>query len=49
MRQAIRLPLIVRRQGRLSWINITNTQGYLLTRSVGFEALPGQRSSLVQV
>ena len=47
--QEIRLPLITRRQGRLSWIEITNTQGLLQIMSLGFETRPGQRSSLTQV
>ena len=47
--QEIRLPLITRRQGRLSWIEITNTQGFLQIMSLGFETRPGQRSSLTQV
>lgn len=47
--QEIRMPLITRRQGRLSWIEITNTQGFLQIMSLGFETRPGQRSSLTQV
>ena len=47
--QEIRMPLITRRQGRLSWIEITNTQGLLQIMSLGFETRPGQRSSLTQV
>ena len=47
--QEIRVPLITRRQGRLSWIEITNTQGFLQIMSLGFETRPGQRSSLTQV
>jgi hypothetical protein len=49
MLQEYRLPLITRRQGRLSWLEITNTQGYLKIMSVGFEARAGQRANLVQV
>lgn len=48
MRQDIRIPLITRRQGRLSWLEVTNTQGYLMLKSIGFENRAGQRSSYVQ-
>ena len=49
MNQEIRIPLISRRQGRLSWIEITNTQGFISVMSLGYEARAGQRSNLVQV
>jgi len=49
MTQELRLPLLVRRQGRLSWIKVTNTQGFISVMSVGFETRPGQRANLVQV
>ena len=49
MKQDIRLPLITRRQGRLSWLKFTNTQGYAMVRSIGLENRAGQRASLVQV
>ena len=48
MRQDIRIPLITRRQGRLSWLEVSNTQGYLMLKSIGFENRAGQRSSYVQ-
>lgn len=47
--QQIRLPLISQRNGRLSWLQITNTQGFLELLSAGFEVRPGMRGSLVQV
>ena len=49
MEQQYRLPLITRRQGRLSWLELTNTQGYMRIMSVGYEARAGQRANLVQV
>ncbi len=49
MTQELRLPLITRRQGRLSWIEVTNTQGFISVMSVGYEARAGQRSNFVQV
>lgn len=49
MNQEFRLPIISRRQGRLSWLQITNTQGFISVNSVGYEARAGQRSNLVQV
>jgi hypothetical protein len=49
MVQEYRLPLITRRQGRLSWLEVTNTQGYISVMSVGYEARAGQRANLVQV
>jgi hypothetical protein len=49
MRQELRLPLITRRQGRLSWLEVTNTQGFISVMSVGYETRPGQRANLVQV
>jgi hypothetical protein len=49
MQQEFRLPLISRRQGRLSWIKVTNTQGFISVMSVGFETRPGQRANLIQV
>jgi hypothetical protein len=49
MLQEYRLPLMTTRQGRLSWLEITNTQGVINIMSAGFEARPGQRSNLVQV
>jgi hypothetical protein len=47
--QAYRVPLITRRQGRLSWLEITNTTGFIQIKGVGFENHAGQRGSLVQV
>ena len=49
MPQEFRIPLLVRRQGRLSWIKITNTQGFISVMSLTFEMRPGQRSNLIQV
>jgi hypothetical protein len=49
MLQEQRLPLISRRQGRLSWIKLTNTQGLLTARTLGYETRPGQRANLTQV
>ena len=49
MEQEYRLPLITRRQGRLSWLELTNTQGHMRIMSVGYEARAGQRANLVQV
>ena len=49
MLQEFRLPLMTIRQGRLSWLEITNTQGTINVMSAGFETRPGQRSNLVQV
>ena len=49
MEQQYRLPLITRRQGRLSWLELTNTQGYISVMAVGYEARAGQRANLVQV
>ena len=49
MLQEQRLPLIARRQGRLSWIKLTNTQGLLTARTLGYETRPGQRANLTQV
>lgn len=49
MLQEFRLPLMTTRQGRLSWLEITNTQGTISIMSAGFETRPGQRSNLVQV
>jgi hypothetical protein len=49
MLQEQRLPLITRRQGRLSWIKVQNTQGLLSMRTLGYETRPGQRSNLTQV
>jgi len=43
------LPLITRRQGRLSWLEVTNTQGYISVMAVGYEARAGQRANIVQV
>jgi hypothetical protein len=47
--QELRLPIIARRQGRLSWLQVTNTQGYITIMSAGLETRPGQRSNLIQV
>lgn len=47
--QELRLPIIARRQGRLSWLQVTNTQGYISIMSAGLETRPGQRSNLIQV
>jgi hypothetical protein len=49
MQQEFRLPLITRRQGRLSWLKVTNTRGFISIMSVGFETRPGQRANLIQV
>ena len=49
MTQDYRFPIITRRQGRLSWLNITNTTGVIKIRGIGFENHTGQRGSLVQV
>lgn len=45
--QSIRIPLITRRQNRLSWLEVTNTQGYIQITTAGFEVRPGMRSNLV--
>ena len=47
--QFARLPMITQRQGRLSWLKLSNTQGVMQIYGVGFEARPGQRSNTVQV
>ena len=47
--QEFRMPLVTRRQGRLSWLKVTNTQGFVSVMSVGFELRAGQRSNLIQV
>jgi len=49
MTQDYRFPIITRRQGRLSWLNITNTTGVIKVKGIGFENHTGQRGSLVQV
>lgn len=49
MTQELRLPLIVGRQGRLSWLKIENTQGFISIMSAGFEVRPGQKANLVTV
>jgi len=49
MTQELRLPLIVGRQGRLSWLKVDNTQGYISIMSAGFEVRPGQKANLVTV
>jgi hypothetical protein len=49
MPQEFRLPLVTRREGRLSWIKVTNSQGFISVMSLGFETRPGQRSNLIQV
>ena len=49
MTQELRLPLLVRRQGRLSWLKVTNTQGFISLMSLAFETRPGQRANFVQV
>ena len=49
MYQEYRFPLLTRRQGRLTWLQLTNAQGYLKLMSIGAEARMGQRSSLVTV
>ena len=49
MAQDYRFPIVTRRQGRLSWLNITNTTGFIQIKGIGFENHAGQRSSLVQV
>jgi hypothetical protein len=49
MNQELRIPIISRRQGRLSWLQITNTQGFISVMSLGYEARSGQRANLVQV
>ena len=48
MPQDIRIPMITQRQGRLSWLQLTNTQGYLMLKSIGFENRAGQRGSTIQ-
>jgi len=48
MTQDIRIPMITQRQGRLSWLSLTNTQGYLMLKSIGFENRAGQRGSTIQ-
>lgn len=49
MNQEYRIPLVTRRQGRLSWMKVTNSQGYISVMSLGYETRPGQRANLVQV
>jgi len=49
MTQELRLPLITRRQGRLSWLEVTNSQGFISIMSLGYEARAGQRANLIQV
>ena len=48
MPQDIRIPMITQRAGRLSWLQLTNTQGYLMLKSIGFENRAGQRGSTIQ-
>jgi len=47
--QEFRMPIITRRQGRLSWLKVSNTQGFISIMSVGLEVRQGQRSNLIQV
>lgn len=47
MPQDIRIPMITQRHGRLSWLKLTNTQGYLMLKSIGFENRAGQRGSVI--
>lgn len=49
MVQFFRLPLITRQKGRLSWFQITNTQGLIQINGVGAEARAGDRGSFTQV
>lgn len=49
MRQTFRLPVITRRKGRLTWMRVDNTQGFMEVNGVGFEARAGDRTSLIQV
>lgn len=49
MDQDYRLPLLFRRKGRLLWLKIDNSQGFLSINSIGGEARAGDRSSLIQV
>lgn len=47
--QQFRLPVITRRNGRLQWMKIDNTTGYIRVNGVGFESRAGYRSNLIQV
>ncbi len=49
MTQDYRFPIITRRKGRLSWLKVTNSTGFIRINGVGIEARAGDRSSLVQV
>lgn len=49
MDQSIRMPLVTRRRGRLSWFKVTNTTGKMALQTLGTEARPGDRGNLVQV
>jgi hypothetical protein len=46
--QEVRVPIITRRKGRLSWLQVTNTQGLLRLMTVGFEARAGDRGNFTQ-
>lgn len=49
MVQAFRIPLITRRKGRVSWLKIANTTGYMSINGIGVEVRAGDRGSLTQV
>lgn len=46
--QEIRFPILTRRNGRLSWLKVENTQGLIRVMSVGFEARAGARGNYIQ-
>jgi hypothetical protein len=49
MTQNYRYPVLTQRQGRLSWLQITNDSGYMMIKGVGIEGRAGQRASTVTV
>lgn len=47
--QEYRLPIMTRRNGRLSWLKVENTTGLIRIMTVGFEARAGNRGNYIQV
>jgi hypothetical protein len=47
--QEYRLPILSRRNGRLSWLKVENTTGVIRVMTVGFEARSGNRNNYIQV
>lgn len=46
--QEVRLPILTRRKGRLSWLKVANEQGLLRLMTVGFESRAGDRNNYAQ-